>query len=58
MTDTTEGFTLVRTFDASPEEIWTAWTDPDSVSKWRHPRGTSTPRETVDIDAQVGGRYT
>lgn len=54
MIDASKGFTLVRTFDATPEEIWEAWTDPDSAAQW----WPSTPRETVEIDARVGGRYT
>jgi uncharacterized protein YndB with AHSA1/START domain len=53
----TPGFTLVRDFDATPEEIWSAWTDPDEAAQWWHPRGVSTPRESVTIDARVGGRY-
>jgi uncharacterized protein YndB with AHSA1/START domain len=57
MTDTTKGFTLVRNFDATPEQIWNAWTDPDEVAQWWHPRGMTTPRESVAIDATVGGRY-
>ncbi len=57
MIDTTKGFTLVRTFEATPEEVWNAWTDPDEAAQWWHPRETSTPRESVEIDARVGGRY-
>lgn len=52
------GFTLVRDFDAAPQEIWSAWTDPDEIAQWWHPRGVSTPRESVMVDARVGGRYT
>lgn len=58
MFDTSMGFTLTRTFDATPEEVWTAWTDPDSAAQWWHVHGTSTPREAVEIDARVGGHYT
>nr|AGO97175.1 heat shock protein [Streptomyces sp. CNT-179] len=58
MIDVSKGFTLVRTFEATPEEVWKAWTDPDAAAQWWHPRGTSTPRETVEIDPQVGGHYT
>lgn len=58
MIDTTApGFTLVRDFEATPEELWSAWTEPDEVAVWWHPRGVSTPRESVAIDARVGGRY-
>jgi uncharacterized protein YndB with AHSA1/START domain len=58
MIDKTLGFTLVRNFDATPAEIWRAWTDPDEAATWLHPRGVTTPRESVEIDARVGGRYT
>ena len=57
MTDTTKGFTLTRNLDASPEQIWNAWTDADEVAEWWHPRGAVTPRESVDLDVRVGGRY-
>ncbi len=57
MIDSTQGFTLMRVFDATPEDIWSAWTDPDEVAMWWHPRGVSTPRETVAIDARAGGKY-
>ena len=58
MIDASKGFTLIRTFEATPEEIWEAWTDPDSAAQWWHPRGMTTPRESVDIDARIGGTYT
>lgn len=57
MTDTARSFTLVRVFDATPQELWDAWTNPDEAALWWHPRGVSTPRESVTIDARVGGRY-
>ncbi len=57
MIDTTQGFTLVRELDATPEEVWAMWTDPDEVARWWHPRGLVTPRDTVRIDARVGGTY-
>lgn len=58
MIDRTKGFTMVRTFQATPEDVWRAWTVPDNAAQWWHPRNTSTPRESVEIDARVGGRYT
>ncbi|MCC2307552.1 SRPBCC family protein [Cellulomonas chengniuliangii] len=57
MIDMTQGFTIVRDFDATPQDLWQAWTDPDEAAAWWHPRGVHTPRETVSIDARVGGRY-
>ena len=58
MIDTSKGFAIVSTYDATPDEIWTAWTDADAAAQWWFPRGTSTPRETVEIDARVDRRYT
>lgn len=57
MIDTSIGFTLTRELDATPQAIWDAWTNPDQAAQWLHPRGVSTPRESVEIDARVGGRY-
>jgi uncharacterized protein YndB with AHSA1/START domain len=57
MIDTSKGFTLTRLLDATPEQIWTAWTDPDHAAQWWHPRGLTTPRDSVQIDARVGGSY-
>lgn len=57
MIDISKGFTLVRELDATPTEIWDAWTNADEAAHWWHPRGVSTPRETVRIDARVGGTY-
>lgn len=57
MIDTSKGFTIVRTFDATPEELWDAWINADAIADWWRPRDTITPRESVEMDARVGGRY-
>ncbi|BDZ43225.1 hypothetical protein GCM10025865_25240 [Paraoerskovia sediminicola] len=57
MIDTSRGFTIERTFRADPRRVWDAWTVADEAARWWHPRGTSTPRDSVSIDAQIGGRY-
>ena len=48
---------ITRVFDAPRELVWRAWTDPEEAAIWWHPRGVRTPRESVHIDARVGGRY-
>ena len=58
MIDTTQGFTMVRMLDATPSQIWQAWTDPDEIAVWWHPHGMTTPRDSVSVDARVGGTYT
>ncbi|NQX27824.1 SRPBCC domain-containing protein [Microbacteriaceae bacterium VKM Ac-2854] len=58
MIDTNKGFTLTRLLDATPEAIWSAWTEEDQLAQWWHPRGAHTPRESVRADVRVGGSYT
>ncbi|MGQ0536701.1 MAG: SRPBCC domain-containing protein [Methanobacteriota archaeon] len=46
---------LERTFDASPERLWKAWTDPDEYARWLNP----APGHDLVIrewDLRVGGR--
>ena len=57
MIDLTAGFTLVREFPATPEELWRFWTDPAEATHWMHPRGVSTPQESIRFDVRPGGRY-
>jgi uncharacterized protein YndB with AHSA1/START domain len=48
---------LTHVFDASREEVFDAWTDPDQVAVWFAPEGLEIPRESVVIEARVGGRF-
>lgn len=57
MIDLTVGFTLVREFPATPAEMWRYWTDPAEATHWMHPRGVTTPQETIRFDVRPGGRY-
>lgn len=45
---------LERTFDATPEEVWAAWTDPKLYAKWLNP----SPADLVihEWDLREGGR--
>lgn len=45
---------LERTLDASPEEVWDAWTDPAQYAKWLNP----APFDLVihEFDVRPGGR--
>jgi uncharacterized protein YndB with AHSA1/START domain len=47
--------TITRVFDATRELVFQAWTDPDQLARWFGPAGFEIPRESVHIDAQVGG---
>jgi uncharacterized protein YndB with AHSA1/START domain len=47
--------TVVRTFAATPAEVYAAWTDAALIAQWLAP----TPCEVVEVttDARVGGYY-
>ncbi len=47
---------LVRTFDASPETVYKAWTNPDVAKKWFGPSPQFTT-PIAEIDLRVGGAY-
>lgn len=47
---------LSHTFSASPARVYEAFTDPDQFARWYGPDGFPVQRETVEIDARVGGR--
>jgi uncharacterized protein YndB with AHSA1/START domain len=48
---------ITRIFDAPREEVFKAWTDPDEVAAWYGPANMEVPRDSVRIDARVGGRW-
>ena len=48
---------VTRVFDASPQRIWDAFTDPDQLHKFFGPPGTKIPREEVTMDVRVGGEF-
>jgi uncharacterized protein YndB with AHSA1/START domain len=46
---------LTRVFNAPRELVYNAFTDPDRLARWYGPVGFSVPRDSVDVDARVGG---
>jgi glutathione S-transferase len=49
-------FRLERTFAASPEEVFDAWTSPEVLKRWWAARPTWTS-PGCEVDLRVGGRY-
>lgn len=47
---------LERKFDASPERVFNAWTNPAAVAKWFGPTPEHHATATA-LDARVGGHY-
>jgi len=48
---------VTRVFDAPRDVVFRAWTDPEQVAKWFGPEGMDIARDSVVIDARVGGRF-
>lgn len=46
---------LERTYDASPETVWKAWTDPEMLKQWWGPNNVTIPE--CEVDLRVGGRF-
>ena len=46
---------ITRDFDASPEKVFRAWTDPDLVARWLGPRDSEIRIDSWD--ARTGGSY-
>jgi uncharacterized protein YndB with AHSA1/START domain len=52
---TTHGLAISRVFDAPRELVYQAFVDPDQLAQWFGPVGFVVPRDTVAVDARVGG---
>lgn len=51
------GFRISHLYDAPPEAVFAAWTDPEQVAHWWRPEGLEIPPESVVIEPRVGGRF-
>jgi uncharacterized protein YndB with AHSA1/START domain len=45
-----------RTFDATAEEVFDAWTSPEVLRRWWAP-GPDWTAPLIEVDLRVGGRY-
>lgn len=52
-----EHLVLERDFDAPPQALWRAFTDPRSLAGWFGPEGWSVAEETVRVEARPGGEW-
>ena len=51
----TKEVTLEKIYDASPEKVWQAWTDPEMLKQWWGPNDVSIPE--CEVDLMVGGKF-
>jgi len=52
---TKPSLTIKRRFNAPPEKVYAAWTDPEKLAHWMGPTGTKSVQ--AECDLRVGGRY-
>src|SRR5262245_19879042 len=55
MTDAPHRLVVRRYIRATPEEVFSAWTDPNSIAEWMCP-GT-VRRSDAQLDVRVGGKF-
>jgi uncharacterized protein YndB with AHSA1/START domain len=47
---------LVRHYEAPPQKVWRAWTDPQTLKRWFGPDDDGEVL-LAEVDLRVGGRY-
>ena len=53
--ETTPSLTMKRRLNASPAEVFKAWTDPKLLPRWFGPENVETIE--AEVDCRVGGRF-
>jgi uncharacterized protein YndB with AHSA1/START domain len=51
------GSTITRTFAASPDAVFDAWTTPASFAAWWGGNSVEVPLDSVAMDVRVGGTW-
>lgn len=46
---------IARTFRATPDKVFRAWTTPEALKRWCAPGDMTTP--VAEVDLKVGGRF-
>lgn len=52
-----DGITIVRVFDAPPEEVYDAWTVPERFARWFGEHGVDVPADSAELDVRPGGAW-
>ena len=56
-TNDAEELRIERFFEAPREAIFSAWLDPDQLSRWYGPEHFTAPRDQILVEPRVGGRW-
>ena len=55
---TKPSLTLQRRFNATPAQVYAAWTDPQKIVRWFGPANVNPDTvEVIEMDVRTGGRY-
>ena len=46
-----------RVYNASPQRLWDAWTQPDQLASWWGKRGWQARPESIVLDVRPGGTF-
>jgi uncharacterized protein YndB with AHSA1/START domain len=49
--------TLTRFLEASPQQVWDAWTQPERLALWFGTAPYRTPASAVEMDVRPGGQW-
>jgi uncharacterized protein YndB with AHSA1/START domain len=49
--------TITRVYDAPPQLVWDAWTEPAQLAAWWGKRGWTARLDSVELDVRPGGRF-
>ena len=52
-----EQLVVTRVFDATPQQIWDAFTDPAKLHKFFGPKGTTISQDELTMEVRVGGEF-
>ncbi|HEY6891758.1 MAG TPA: SRPBCC domain-containing protein [Solirubrobacter sp.] len=48
---------ITRVYDATPQQLWDAWTQPEQLARWWGKRGWNARPETIELDVRPGGTF-
>ena len=49
--------TITRVYDAPPQLVWNAWTEPAQLAAWWGKRGWTARLDTIEMDVRPGGTF-
>lgn len=48
---------ITRIYDATPQQLWDAWTRPEQLARWWGKRGWTARPESIVLDVRPGGTF-